>query len=72
MSHQSGNRLPLLKYGAKRTRTANPLHAMEVRYQLRYSPLNLSPILHQRRHYFNLLSLNSIGAIASNHRQTCI
>jgi hypothetical protein len=26
--------------GAKETRTPDPLHAMQVRYQLRYSPMN--------------------------------
>ena len=26
-------------YGAKRIRTADPLNAIEVRYQLRYSPV---------------------------------
>lgn len=28
-----------LNHGAKRIRTADPLNAIEVRYQLRYSPL---------------------------------
>ncbi len=29
--------------GAKRIRTADPLNAIEVRYQLRYSPLRCDP-----------------------------
>ena len=31
-------RIRVLGDGAKRTRTADPLNAIEVRYQLRYSP----------------------------------
>ena len=29
------------QYGAKRARTADPLHAMQVLYQLSYSPVGL-------------------------------
>ncbi len=30
--------------GAKRTRTADPLHAMQVLYQLSYGPIGLTPM----------------------------
>lgn len=30
--------------GAKRTRTADPLHAMQVLYQLSYGPMWLTPM----------------------------
>ena len=30
--------MPIFGYGAKRTRTADPLHAMQVLYQLSYGP----------------------------------
>ena len=32
-------------YGAKRTRTADPLHAMQVLYQLSYGPMNAGDAL---------------------------
>lgn len=35
--------LPLIFYGAKRIRTADPLNAIEVLYQLSYNPVQRFP-----------------------------
>ncbi len=39
------NSLIDIRYGAKRIRTADPFNAIEVRYQLRYSPLHFASII---------------------------
>ena len=41
--YQRAGSIPIKKekyYGAKRTRTADPLHAMQVLYQLSYGPID--------------------------------
>ena len=60
-----GGSAPLPRRGAKETRTPDPLHAMEVRYQLRYSPNDgKRPTLDDRR--------SSLGCGPAASKRECI
>tara|TARA_B100001250_G_scaffold238211_1_gene204682 strand:- start:12 stop:224 length:213 start_codon:yes stop_codon:yes gene_type:complete len=56
----------MIKNGAKRTRTADHLHAMQVLYQLSYGPNRL------RRHYNNSLKdpYKSFKLVFSNQNKS--